>query len=160
VISSRLVYAAGVIWFLTAVICASPVYAESICLHLQAGDRSALYPVTAGTGFTISFRHSIYGTEVQEQFRITPTGFQTDKLRYAELRLAEFYGHDAAKFEQGWRTVNNSGNELRQLDIRVSKESAVEISVGEGRIWFPENQRIGDHVRLSITSCGDGSRGR
>jgi hypothetical protein len=151
---------AVVSWLLTVVISVAPAHAESICLHVQTGDRSVLYPAAVATGFTISFRHSIYGTEVQEQFRITPTGFQTEKLRYAELRLAEFYGHDAAKFEQGWWTVNNSGSELRQLDIRVSQESAIEISFGERRIWLAENQRMGDHVRLSITSCGDGSRGR
>jgi hypothetical protein len=156
----RLAQTAVVSWLLTSVISVASVDAENICLHLQAGDRSALYAVSAGTGFAISFYHSIYGTEVQEQFRITSTGFQTDKLRYAELRLAEFYGHDAAKFEQGWWTVNNSGNELRQLDIRVSQESAVEISFGERRIWLGANQSMGDHVRLSITSCGDGSRGR
>jgi hypothetical protein len=158
--SSNHEYSRLAVWLLIAVIWAAPAHGASICLHVQARDRLALYAVPAGTGFAISFRHSIYGTEVQEQFRITPTGFQTDKLRYAEVRLAEFYGHDAAKFEQGWWTVNNSGNELRQLNVRVSKESAVEISLGERRIWLAENQRIGDHVRLSITSCGDASRGR
>ena len=156
----RLAHAALMSWLLTAAISLAPANAESICLHLQAGDRSFLYPVDIATGFSISFLHSIYGTAVQEQFRIASTGFQTEKLRYAELRLAEFYGHEAPKLEQGWWTVNNSGMELRQLDLRVSKESAVEISFGEQRIALAENQGMGDHARLSITSCGDPSRGR
>ena len=54
----------------------------------------AIYPIVVGDPFHLSFRHSIYGTEVQEQFRITSGGFRADKLRYAELRLAEFYGHE------------------------------------------------------------------
>ena len=156
----RLAQAALMSWLLMAAISLAPANAESICLHLQAGDRSFLYPVNLATGFRISFLHSIYGTAVQEQFQIASTGFQTEELRYAELRLAEFYGHEAPKFEQGWWTVNNSGTELRQIDLRVSKESAVEISFGEHRISLSENQRMGDHARLSITSCGDPSRGR
>jgi hypothetical protein len=156
----RLAHAALVSWLLIAAISVAPVNAKGTCLHLQAGDRSFLYPVNLATGFSISFLHSIYGTAVQEQFQITSTGFQTEKLRYAELRLAEFYGHEAPKLEQGWWTVNNSGMELRQLDLRLSKESAVEISFGEQRIWLAENQRMGDHARLSITTCGDPSRGR
>jgi hypothetical protein len=156
----RLAHGAFVSWLLTAVISVAPVNAESICLHLQAGNRSLLFPVDLATGFRIGFLHSIYGTAVQEQFRIAATGFQTEELRYAELRLAEFYGHETAKFEQGWWTVKNSGSELRQLDVRVSKESAVEISFGEQSIWIAENQSMGDHAHLSITSCGDPSRGR
>jgi len=147
-------------WLLIAAISVAAANAESTCLHLRSGDGSFLYPVNLATGFSISFLHSIYGTAVQEQFWIASTGFQTEKLRYTELRLAEFYGHEAPKLEQGWWTVNNSGIELRQLDFRVSKESAVEISFGGQRILLAENQRMGDHARLSITSCGDASRGR
>src|SRR5262245_66574179 len=111
----RLTHAALVSRLLIAVISVAPVNAEGICLHLQAGDRSFLYPVNLATGFRISFLHSIYGTAVQEQFRIASTGFQTEKLRYAELRLAEFYGHEAPKVEEGWWTVSDAGMARRQI---------------------------------------------
>jgi hypothetical protein len=155
----RLPRLAGGFCFLTALIGASPAHTESICLHVQAGERSALYPVAAGSRFAMSFLHSIYGTEVQEQFRITPNGFQTDQLRYAELRLAEFYGHEAAKLEQGWWTVNNPGMELRQLDVRLSEGSNFRISFGERKVRLAENQAMGDPVRLLVVVCRDTSRG-
>jgi hypothetical protein len=150
----------GMLCLLTAVIWAAPAHAESLCLRSQAGDRSALYSVVAGSRFGISFLHSIYGTEVQEQFRITATGFETDKLRYSELRLAEFYGHDGAKLEQGWWIADNRGNQLRHLDIRMSEGSDFRILFGERSVGLTQNRRIGDHVRLSITPCGDASSGR
>jgi hypothetical protein len=150
----------GMLCLLTAVIWAAPAHAESLCLRLQAGDRSALYSVVAGSHFGISFLHSIYGTEVQEQFRITATGFETDKLRYSELRLAEFYGHDGAKLEQGWWIADNRDNQLRHLDIRMSEGSDFRILFGERSVGLAQNRRIGDHVRLSITPCGDASSGR
>jgi hypothetical protein len=156
----RLLRSAGMLGFLTAVIGAAPAHGQSLCLHLRAEDRSVLYPVTTGGLFGISFLHSIYGTEVRELFRITPTGFQTETLRYAELRLAEFYGHAAAKLEQGWWIVDNPGHDLRQIDIRVGNDAVFWISFDERQVRLAEKPGASEPVRLSVISCGDRSHGR
>jgi hypothetical protein len=133
---------------------ASPAKTEHNCLRFEAAKRSLLYPVASGTELRLSFVHSIYGTEVQEQLWITPTGFQTAKLRYAELRTAEFYGHDRAKLEQGWWVVDNSGRHVPHLDIRASEESAFRISFGEQEIPLGNHHAMDGPVRILVTSCG------
>jgi hypothetical protein len=152
-------YVTLLIGLLAAVICISPAKAGNTCLRLEFGEKSTLYPVAGGAAFTISFVHSIYGMEVQEQLRITPTGFETAKLRYAELRLAEFYGHDGAKLEQGWWIVDNSGKHLPRLHIRASKESALVIFFGEQRIRLGNNYITDGSVRIVVTLCGGYGRG-
>jgi hypothetical protein len=152
-------YAIGLIGLLAAIIFASPAKAGDTCLRFEAGKRSLLYPVAAGSDFRLSFVHSIYGTEVQEQFWITSTGFQTAKLRYAELRTAEFYGHDGAKLEHGWWAVDNPGRHLPHLDIRASEESAFRIYFGAEKIRLGNNHITDGSVRIVVTSCGDYGRG-
>jgi Domain of unknown function (DUF1850) len=147
-------YAIGLIGLLVSTF-ASPVKTDHTCLRFEAGKRSLLHPVAAGTDLRLIFVHSIYGTEVQEQLWITPTGFQTAKLRYAELRTAEFYGHDGAKLEHGWWVVNNPGRYLPHLDIRASEESAFRISFGEQEIRLGNHHAMDGPVRILVTSCGD-----
>jgi Domain of unknown function (DUF1850) len=147
-------YAIGLIGLLVSTF-ASPVKTDYTCLRFEAGKRWHLYPVAAGTDLRLSFVHSIYGTEVQEQLWITPTGFQTAKLRYAELRTAEFYGHDRAKLKQGWWVVENPGRHLPHLDIRASEESAFRISFGEQEIRLGNHHAMEGPVRILVTSCGD-----
>ena len=114
---------AVVSWLLTVVISVAPAHAESICLPCKPAIAQFYIRPPSQPVSPSAFATQFMVREVQEQFRITPTGFQTEKLRYAELRLAEFYGHDAAKFEQGWWTVNNSGSELPPA--RYSRESGI-----------------------------------
>jgi hypothetical protein len=92
---------------LLAIASGSPAAAQRVCLTLDTEQQRATYPIVVGDALYLSFRHSIYGSEVEEQFQVAPGGFRANKLRYAELRLVEFYGYESATNEDGWWVVHN-----------------------------------------------------
>ncbi|HWO42758.1 MAG TPA: hypothetical protein VNO43_13240, partial [Candidatus Eisenbacteria bacterium] len=73
----------------------------SICLELSSGSHRTAYRLHPDDRLRLSFHHSLYGSLVEEHFRVSPDGFQLFEARYAELRLAEFYGHELATFDNG-----------------------------------------------------------
>src|SRR3989338_598453 len=91
---------------LTIVLLANPAAAEFSCLKIERPLEQAItIPASVGEELRLSFRHSIYGSKVEEQFRITEDGLETTELRYSEARLVEFYGYDAARLDRGWWIV-------------------------------------------------------
>ena len=148
-------------WLLAAGLLAAPGGAGAVCLRMEVGDApAATMPAAPGAEVRLSFRHSLYGSEVQEDFRLTRKGFQLVRLRYAERRLAEFYGHEAARLEGGWWVVENVGREVAMLTLRVTRDSRMQIGVGahELRLW--EVMEPGGLFRLAVTSCRGGEDGR
>lgn len=144
---------------LLAVLLVAPAKARMLCLALDRDHGVNFYPAVAGDKLHLTFRHSIYGSLVEEQLHIGPSGFQTVKLRYSELRLAEFYGHDSAIREGGWWVVDNPGRNLQSLDLRVSHESSIRIAFGGHVISLGDAEAVGCHARLWVSACPRGSDG-
>ncbi len=132
----------------------APVAAQPICLKVEA-ERShvATFPTSEGSDVRLSFRHSVYGSQVEEQFRVTQSGFQIVKLRYAEPRLIEFYGHEDGRLEEGWWIVEGDRREIVTLELRVSPDSLLRIYLGTETISLQELVRPGGLVRVGVTSC-------
>ena len=137
----------------------SAAAAQRVCLTLDTEQQRATYPIVVGDALHLSFRHSIYGSEVEEQFQVAPGGFRANKLRYAELRLVEFYGHESATNEDGWWIVHNPGREFPTLDLRVSREAPIRITFTDQKISFGNDTVIDGRVRLSVSACPRESHG-
>ncbi|MGH7770760.1 MAG: DUF1850 domain-containing protein [Candidatus Binatia bacterium] len=128
--------------------------AQPICLKVEA-ERShvATVPTSEGKEMRLSFRHSVYGSQVEEQFRITQNGFQIMKLRYAEPRLLEFYGHEYGRLEEGWWVVEGARRKIVTLELRVSQDSLLRIYLNRKTLSLSEMVEPGGLVRLGVTSC-------
>jgi hypothetical protein len=150
---------AAALGLLLALALGSPAAAQRICLTLDTEQQSATYPIVVGDALHLSFRHSIYGSEVKEQFQVAPRGFRANKLLYAELRLVEFYGHESATNEDGWWIVDNSGREFPSLDLRVSREASLRITFLDQTISLRSDTAIDGRARLSVSACPGGNNG-
>ena len=157
--SHRAPQAAAALGLLLAFALGSPALAQSVCLTLDTEQQRVTYPIVVGDALHLSFRHSIYGSEVEEQFQVAPGGFRANKLRYAELRLVEFYGHESATNEDGWWVVHNPGREFPTLDLRVSRESSLRITFLDQTISVRSDTAIDGRARLSVSACPRESHG-
>jgi hypothetical protein len=137
----------------------SAAAAQKVCLTLDTEKETVIYPMVAGDALHLSFRHSIYGSEVEEQFHVAPSGFRTNKLRYAELRLVEFYGHESATNEDGWWIVHIPGRQFPTLDLRASRESSLRITFLGETISLRGDTAIEGRARLSVSACPGGNNG-
>lgn len=126
--------------------------AQPVCLNVQKTGAIARYPVSLGDEFNITFRHSIYGSQVEEQFRVTSHGFQLTELRYAEPRLVEFYGHEWAANEDGRWVVRKLGNVLASLDLHVSPGASIGVVIGE-KPAVEHNTLSDGRARLTLSTC-------
>jgi hypothetical protein len=131
----------------------SPAAAQRVCLTLDTEQQRVAYPIVVGDALHISFRHSIYGSQVEEQFQVAPGGFRANKLRYAELRLVEFYGHESATNEDGWWMVHNPGREFPTVDLRVSRDASIRITFSDQTIFLQNDTALDDRLRLSVSAC-------
>jgi hypothetical protein len=120
---------------------------------LSESGGQTVYPVAVGDQVTLSFAHSIYGSHIQEEFRVVQRGFESVKLRYAELRLVEFYGHESAKQETDWWVVDNPGRHIPALELRVSQAASMRITVGASDIVLRHSAAGGGRLRLTAGAC-------
>jgi hypothetical protein len=132
--------------------------AEPVCLNVQKTGAIARYPVSIGDKFNITFRHSIYGSQVEEQFRVTSHGFQLTELRYAEPRLFEFYGHEWAANEDGRWVVRKLGNVLVSLDLHVNPGASIAVVIGE-KPAVERNTLSDGRARLTLSTCPRSNHG-
>jgi hypothetical protein len=151
--SHRASQAAAALGLLMVFALGSPPAAQSVCLTLDTGQQVVAYPIVVGDALHLSFRHSIYGSEVEEQFQVAPGGFRANKLRYAELRLVEFYGHESATNEDGWWIVHNPGREFISLDLRTSREASIRITFSDQTISLQNDTALDGRLRLSVNAC-------
>jgi hypothetical protein len=130
------------------------VSAAELCVHLER-DGQAYRSIRAASGseLRLRFRHSIYGSEVEETFHILPDGFQLVQLRYGEARLAEFYGHETAKQDRGAWVVRLLPRRFRALDLQVSADSTMSLIVGAHTRQLNLIVRPGAAVRAVIGPC-------
>lgn len=146
---------------LKVVLLANPAAAELSCLKIERPLKQAItIPASVGEELRLSFRHSIYGSQVEEQFRITEDGLETTELRYSEARLVEFYGYEGARLEAGWWIVEGKHQIIPFLDLRVSPESLLQISFGSEPISLSPMVDPGGLVRLTVIPCGRTIDGR
>lgn len=140
----------------------APLAADAgICLRVEAGGGPvAAFPVTEGEEVRLTFRHSLYGSPVEEVFRVAAEGFRLVRLRYGEERLVEFYGHEGARREGGWWVVETGGPARGTLVLRASPESQVRVTVGPRRVPLGEGAEPGGRVRLAVAACGEDGRAR
>ena len=157
--SHRAPHAVAALGLLLALAPGSPAAAERVCLTLDTEQQRVTYPIVVGDALHLNFRHSIYGSQVEEQFQVSLGGFRANKLRYAELRLVEFYGHESATNEDGWWIVHNPGREFPSLDLRVSREASIRITLLDQTISLRSDTAIDGHARLSVSACPRESHG-
>jgi hypothetical protein len=147
-------FTAAAIWLLLALAPGKAIGAQSVCLILQTEKQVvATYSIVVGDLLRLSFRHSIYGSEVEEQLQIAPGGFRANKLRYAELRLVEYYGHDSATNEDGWWVVHNPGRKFPTLDLRASREASIRVTFSDRTISLRSDTAPDGRLRLSVSAC-------
>ena len=121
--------------------------AQIVCLTVDSEASKANFEAIAGDKLALAFTHSIYGTQVEEHFRIGAGAFQLFQLRYEELRLVEFYGHESARRENGWWVVDQVGRELAALDLRASQDASMRVTFRNREI------SLGGRARLSVNAC-------
>ena len=144
---------AAALGLLLAFALGSAAAAQKVCLTLDTEQQRVTHPIVVGEALHLSFRHSIYGSEVEEQFQVAPGGFRANKLRYAEQRLVEFYGHESATNEDGWWIVHNPGREFPTLDLRASRESSLRITFSDQTISLQNDTATDGRARLSVSAC-------
>ena len=135
------------------------VGAEPICLNVQLADTTAHHPIGMGDKLYIVFPHSIYGSQVQEHFRVTSQGFQPVELRYDEPRLVEFYGHESAAHEDGEWVVRKRGPQLQILDLRVSPDSSIDVIFGAEKQSVKHDSLTDGRARLTLSACPGSNHG-
>jgi hypothetical protein len=151
--SWRLRRITGFSFLLFGSLLATAAGAEPVCLNVQKTGAIARYPVSIGDKFNITFRHSIYGSQVEEQFRVTSQGFQLTELRYAEPRLVEFYGHEWAANEDGRRVVRKLGPVSATLHLHVSPDSWIAVKFGAEKLTVKHNALSDGRARLTLSAC-------
>jgi hypothetical protein len=157
--SCRLRRITGFFFLLFGSLPATVAGTEPVCLNVQKTGAIARYPVSIGDKFNITFRHSIYGSQVEEQFRVTSQGFQLTELRYAEPRLVEFYGHEAAANEDSRWVVRKLGTVLASLDLHVSPGAAIGVVIGAEKPAVEHNTLSDGRARLTLSTCPRSNHG-
>lgn len=134
--------------------------AQSLCIQLMSDSGiEQSVPVRLGGALHLSFRHSIYGSQVEEVFVLRRAGFELSQLRYGEARLVDFYGYENAKHENGVWVVNPTPTILPSLNISLSADASMSLHVdhlGESKLFMIQP---GSALRLSVASCKSRANG-
>ena len=133
--------------------------AQPICLTVQTKSGIAHHAIAVGDELYLTFPHSIYGSQVEEHFRATSKEFQLTELRYAELRLVEFYGHEWAAKEDGWWVVPKRGPLSAILDLRVSPGSWISVTFGTEKLTVKHDSASDGRARLALSACPRSNHG-
>ncbi|HEX7226495.1 MAG TPA: hypothetical protein VF353_01870, partial [Candidatus Binatia bacterium] len=116
--------------------------------------------LAVGERLSLVFPHSIYGSRVEEQFSVTPEGFQLLEVRYAEPRLVEFYGHESAANDDGGWVVRKRGPQLEMiLDLRVSPDSWIDVIFGTEKLTVKHDSLSDGRARLTLSACPRSNHG-
>lgn len=128
----------------------SPPRALRVALWSERGLRTV--PAVQGEVVRLGFRHSVYGSAVQEEFLIEEGGLRLVRLRYEEARLAEFYGHEQVRREGGWWIVDADPCLHVSITVRVSVDGAMRLETRSKAIDLSECIDAGGSVRLSVVA--------
>ena len=125
-----------------------------LCVQWE-NDNGARGSVIArlGSAMRLSFRHSIYNSQVEELFALRRDGFQLLELRYGEARLVDYYGHEHGRFDNGIWVVNPDRTPITQLNLRASRDAALSVrfapSSSDPQIVVHPNSAL----RLTVEQC-------
>lgn len=122
---------------------------EPVRLTIDDDRRTLTIPAHAGEAVRLGFRHSVYGSAVEEEFVVTPEGLRLVRLRYGELRLAEFYGHEHARREGDAWIVDGLDTLHPSIVVRVSPDSAMRLTTAGAAVDLVE--WAGGHQPARVT---------
>lgn len=151
-----LLFAYTALWLLLP----AGIHGESRCVHVKKdGSEWRTVPAFIGSEIRLRFAHSIYGSRVEEVFRLGPEAFHVTALRYAEPRLVEFYGHNRAVYENGAWVVRPRSAPISSLGLRTSSAAAMSLLVEQEQrsidLAIPANSVL----HLTIASCKEAHNG-
>lgn len=133
--------------------------AELLCVQLISDNTvKRSVPVQLGA-MRLSFRHSIYGSQVEEVFSLRRDGFQLTQLRYSEARLVDFYGYENADLENGAWVVNPPPVLLPSLNLNISADAAMALYFDRRYDSKPLTIRPTGALRLTVASCKSSAHG-
>ncbi|MGZ8479747.1 MAG: hypothetical protein ACXW6K_17290 [Candidatus Binatia bacterium] len=112
-----------------------------------------------GGAMRLSFRHSIYGSQVEEVFSLRRDGFQLTQLRYSEARLVDFYGYENADLENGAWVVNPPPVLLPSLNLNISADATMALYFDRRYDSKPLTIRPTGALRLTVASCKSSAHG-
>jgi hypothetical protein len=159
VISPRIVRITGFVFLLFGCHLVTATAALTVCLNVQTAGTTAHHPIAVGEKLSLAFPHSIYGSKVEEHFRVTAEGLQLLELRYADSRLVEFYGHERAVNKDGWWVVRKLGPVLNILDLHVSPDSWIAVLFGAEKLTVKHNPLFDGRARLALSECPRSNHG-
>jgi hypothetical protein len=134
--------------------------AHSVCVGLIAEAHNQRRLVVAlGSTMRVRFRHSIYGSQVEEYFAVRQHGFELAELRYGEARLVEFYGYEQGRFENGNWLVKPAPLLFPRLDLRASQDAALSVDFDPPQKTQPIVVRPNSTLRLSVERCASRADG-
>lgn len=131
-----------------------------LCIKLtDDANHSRRIPVSSATTLQLSFRHSIYGSQIDEVFSPLADGFQLTQLRYGEARLVEFYGHENAQQKNGVWIVTPAPTVLPSLHLRSSTAAAMSLRIDRAPTGEPVVIPVYGAARLTVAPCDPGAHG-
>ncbi len=133
---------------------------QSTCVELSSdtgAQRSV--PIDLGGAMRLSFRHSIYGSQVEELFALRRDGFQLTQLRYSEARLVDFYGYENAELENGAWVVNPPPVLLPSISLNTSADGAMSLQLDRHDHTKPLAIQTTGALRLTLASCKNSPHG-
>lgn len=126
----------------------SPPEALRVALRSERGVWTV--PAVPGEIVRLGFRHSVYGSAVEEEFRLEAGGLRLVRLRYGEARLAEFYGHERARRDGDWWIVDADPCLHASITVRVTRDGAMRLTTRGTAIDLSECVEAGGRVRVSV----------
>ena len=127
---------------------------QSMCVELlsDTGAPRSL-PIDLGGKLRLSFRHSIYGSLVEELFTLRRDGFLLTQIRYGEARLVDFYGYENADLDNGAWVVNPPPLLLPSISLNTSAVGAMSLQLIRHDHTKPLAIQTTGALRLTLTSC-------
>ena len=134
--------------------------AQSMCIELSsdAGAPRSL-PLDLGSMLRLSFRHSIYGSRVEELFALRRDGFLLTQLRYGEARLVDFYGYENAELDNGAWVVNPPLVLLPSISLNTSADGAMSLQLDRHDHTKQHAIQTTGALRLTLASCRNNPHG-
>jgi hypothetical protein len=115
--------------------------------------------VTLDSTLRVRFRHSNYGSQVEEIFALRPDGFELVELRYGEARLVDFYGHEHGRFDNGAWVVKPAPTLIPRLNLQASHDAELSVAFGPRQSQQPIVVQPNSALRLTVEQCNSGADG-
>ena len=146
---SRLLIAAVSAWLLPVTGNAQPLCVQLIS---NSGIEQSV-PIRLGSALRLSFRHSIYGSQIEEVFALRRAGFELVQLRYGEARLVDFYGYENAEHENGLWVVTPTPALLPSLNLILSADASMSLHFERRANSKQLVIQPGSALRLTVATC-------